>query len=678
MLLVVSASQHFVAVKVPAPPPVQLPVSGPVWARAVQAREFVDFTARRGTGLPTTAYLLYDDKNLYVAFHNDQAGVAITAAQRLDNAGVGNDDHVAFLIDTAGNGTRTYQFRVNPLGVHDEASSENARYAPPWESAAHLDPNGDWDAILVIPLNDIRAGGGSVQQWRFNFERFIAGRNEDQTWAYEPAMQSITNVEYWPWLTGIHIHAGAARPKPQADAYVLGSAGSDRDIFQNGVGEFEQVQPRIAGLDVTYPFTNTLAFVGTLSPDFSNVDQDQTTIQPQEFQKVYVEYRPFFAQGAQYINAIPVIGAFGGNTMFYTPSIGIFNRGLKIEGTAGSNALGALNVVGPGLDDNAFGYAYTTPDESLTLSAQGVLANHTDIRDATTGYGLAWLNRHSGMGTQFAFSEENNNAGVQAHDFNIVEGLQNQHFIVAGYYRDTSPEYGPIDGYTATNDARGPALKLGYNGTGSEHSQILSYSLSVTSDRYLATNGTVQEADINAFYNLQLKDLLSFQGFFGPSELQVSPGTIEWFNRRQIGIGYRLGTPQPLFASYTWGPFSGYYVQQTSITDSRVFGQYVVSLEYDGNIERPGEGLPISNSQWLRRLALTRSFGHNASLGIGFRSINGTGGTAEPGSNLSLLYQQRFPSQDLLYLEYGTPSAPQTLDRFIVKYVFHAGGGTGT
>lgn len=666
----------FPAVKVASPP--SLTSITPQWQRGVAAREFVDFTNRRAARLSTQAYLLYDDKNLYVAFHCAQAGVPVTAAQRIDNAGVGSDDHVGFFVDTSGNGSRTYEFRVNPIGVHDESSSENARYAPQWQSYARVDPSGDYEAFLVIPLADIRAQGGKLQRWRLNFERFVAARNADQTWAYASTMQSIASAQYWPWLTEIELAAGATRPKPQADAYVLGSGGSQHDVFQNGIGQFQQMRPRVAGLDVTYPFTNTLAFVGTLNPDFSNVEEDQTTIQLQEFQKTYQEYRPFFAEGAQYINALPSIGVFGGNTMFYSPSIGVFDRGLKIEGTAGRNAIGALNVLGPGVNDNAAGYSYTTDNGELSLSAQSVLANHPDLRDQTAGVGVQRLNRHSGESTQLEFASEDSSLTGAAHDFNLSEGLQNQHFTAMTYYRDTSPDYSPADGYAAVSDARGPAFKLGYAGTGSVASPLLAYTFSVFGDRYLARDGTVREADTNAFYNVQFKNLFSVQGFFGPSELQTQPGVIEWFNRRQIELGYALGTPQPFDITYAWGPFAAGYVQQTQLSWQRVAGQYIFAFEYDGNVERRSAGGPIRNSQWLRRVALSRSFGRDASIGVALRGINGTGGFAEPGVNVSMLFQQRFANQDLLYLEYGTPAAAQTLHRVIFKYVFHAGGQTGT
>ena len=97
--------------------------------------------------------------------------------------------------------------------------------------------------------------------------------------------------------------SAAARPKPRADIYGLASIGEDRNLFQQANGTFLPMNVRAFGGDVSYPLTPTIRFVGTLNPDFSNVEIDQQTIVPQEFQRQLVEYRPFFSQGAAYINA---------------------------------------------------------------------------------------------------------------------------------------------------------------------------------------------------------------------------------------------------------------------------------------------------------------------------------------------------------------------------------------
>ena len=102
---------------------------------------------------------------------------------------------------------------------------------------------------------------------------------------------------------------------------------------------------RSFGGDVSYPITPTIRFVGTLNPDFSNVEIDQQTIVPQEFQRQLIEYRPFFAQGAAFINASsgprtptgPTSTAT--NLVFYSPSVGPFDSGAKMEGTFGNSEL---------------------------------------------------------------------------------------------------------------------------------------------------------------------------------------------------------------------------------------------------------------------------------------------------------------------------------------------------
>src|ERR1700681_4773377 len=55
---------------------------------------FADLTTRRAAPVGTTAYLLYDDRALYVAFHAAQAGIPIAASQTTNGVGFGTADFV--------------------------------------------------------------------------------------------------------------------------------------------------------------------------------------------------------------------------------------------------------------------------------------------------------------------------------------------------------------------------------------------------------------------------------------------------------------------------------------------------------------------------------------------------------------------------------------------------------
>lgn len=670
------------AVKAQAAPPIDASLASSAWHEALKAQAFEDFTTREPAKYETDAYFLYDDKNMYVAFHAAQNGTPITATQNVDNAGVLTDDHVSFSVDTSGNGSRVYSFKVTPKGVHDETSSENARYAPEWTSLAKITADGGYNVMMVIPLADIRAQSAPLQRWKINFVRFIAATNDEYTWAYEAPQTNVGDPTYWPTIDGVRIAGTATRPRPHADVYALASGGSDHRTFQNGIGNFEQTNPRTVGVDVTYPVTNTLAFVGTLNPDFSNVEQDQTSIAPQMFQRQYQEYRPFFAQGSQYINPMPSVNVNGiADTLFYTPAIGIFNRGLKLEGTAGQSAIGVLNVTGDGFNDSAFGYAYHNSAQTLSYGAEGIFANHSDQRDDSGGVFLTRSNAHSGEFTIAKELREQNSILGSSSYFFASEGIQSAQYFTAIDYRDVSPNFNPIDGYTSFNDIRGPRLIGQYNGVARKGSIIKSWNAGGLVDKFTDHAGQVREYDANASAGITFTNNLSVMFAAGPSALRFdeSPqGDLVPFSLRTLMLGYKDGSPKPVDASYSWGPFGGGYLQQMTFSTAQQFGLYGLSLEYDGTVEHASTSQAY-DTQWLRRVSLTRSFGRSASLAIGLRSVNGYGGFAMPGTNLAFSYHKRFANLDELYVDYGTPAAPgNTIHRFIVKYVFHAGGGSGT
>lgn len=713
----VSYTTQIAAVRAGNPPPLDASLSAPIWNTAIKATQFWNFTAREPAKLPTTALFLYDDKNLYVGFVANQRGVPITATQSTNDVGYGQDDAVTIAIDTSNDNSRIYSFSVTPAGVRYETSSESSRYQPPWQAVAKRTADG-YNAMLVIPLSDLRTQSASVQNWRVDFTRHIAATGDLYTWAYAAGTDAYCNnnqysqlvycdATKWPEITGIHAQlASASRPKPYADIYALSSSGSNRDIFQTTPGNLTSQKPRTLGVDFTYPFTSTMSLVGTLAPDFSNVEEDQTTISPQEFSRHYQEYRPFFAEGSGFIDSLPHINVNGvGNTIFYTPSIGIVNSGFKVEGTAGRNSIGALTATGPGYNDQAFGFSNARPDGSLQFSAEGVLAHHAGVLDDTLGVGGTWQNLHSGFEPLFFFEQERGTyVDTPGQATSLAVGAVSQHgsLLIGGLYRDMGPEFAPIDGYTPINDVRGPQILVQYNGTGSKNSSIKSYQAGVVVDRFVDRSGAAHQADVGGSTSVTFKNLLSFGVGGGASELRAytdpypvyAGGKTFPFNSISLSAGYKDGTPAPTDVSYSFGPFAMFcpgaqpqplmcdgvalpfanaYVHQMDISTTRRLGRaYGLTLEYGGTIAGGMPG-PL-DSQWLRRVALTRSFGQNGEFAIALRSINGTGGFATPGVNFAFSYHQRFRDQDNLYVEYGTPAAPYTLHRFIVKYVFHTGG----
>ena len=380
------------------------------WQKGLMGSDFFNVTTRGRTRLSTRSYVLFDAKNVYVRFDCDQKNVPVIALQSTNNVGFGTDDFVGVGIDTSGNGSQVYYFETTPAGVRYQAASENARYDPQWAASAHATADG-WEAILIIPLSTMRLHTGDKQYWRMNFVRGVAGTAEHYSWTWNglmadavgPAWPVFTDAQYWPSvLVAAPSKAAAVRAKPHAEVFGLLSAGGDRRLFQQANGAFLTEPNRVVGADVSVPLTNTINFVGTIDPDFSNVEIDQATIAPTEFARLLTEYRPFFTQGAPFLNPnLTQSGPAGtpNNVIFYSPTVGPFNSGQKLEGSFGYEAFGVMHFAGynevtnSDFSDIAYGYLHALPDQSLRIWSDGVLA-HDSVAgsDATAEIGASAMN----------------------------------------------------------------------------------------------------------------------------------------------------------------------------------------------------------------------------------------------------------------------------------------------
>lgn len=685
-----------------------------------------DITTVSRASYATTAYLLYDDRFLYVGFRAQQTETPILATQTTNDVGFGIDDFVGIGLDTSGGGSDVYYFETTPRGIRYEQANENVRFRPRWMSAAQVDPGGKgWSAVLIVPLSDLKIARSGVQPWRVQFVRQVAALGEHYVWSYSGIMSdspsgswpTFTDSRFFASTTGVKLAIALKHGHGRADVYGLVSAGSDRDLFEQANGEFLPMPIRNYGIDVSYPITPTISFVGTANPDFSNVEIDQQTIAPQEFRRQLIEYRPFFAQGANFINASsgsrdpagPVSTA--PNLVFYSPDIGPFDWGAKAEGVYGLQSFGALafrgfdETTGNTFADEAYGYQHALPDGSFMYWNDGVLAHHSLAGDDTTiETGAQFRNYNSGL-VFFADQAFEDGSWVPQGHADLTQLFVSEHEsfynILAGYL-GVSPNYNPIDGYTSNSDIRGPQGFLSFNGA---TPGVKNWTFFLDADRFLDDSGAVHQADTQIFLNAVFKNGFSLDGVgevdgqlrsygipagpdcTGPIVAQSTftgypcyrDGVTSPYLLTQIPLGYDDGTPAPIDADYSWGPYGDNYVHLFTLGTTRPITRTMsIGLAYDGTYERAtSDG--VLDSQWLRSISLGVNLSPESSFTVALRDINGYGGFAtQIGNNLAVSYHQLFGNGSEIYLNYGSPAAGYTINRLIVKYVFHAGADTGT
>jgi len=493
------------------------------------------------------------------------------------------------------------------------------------------------------------------------------------------------DLRFWASATGISLRTTvAARPKPRLELFGLSSSGADRNDYQQADGSFQAQRTRSLGADASIPITPTINFVGTVNPDFSNVEVDQQTIAPQEFARQLAEYRPFFAQGSQFIEANPAgytnLNA-PANKVFYSPSVGPFDSGAKIEGAYGFQSLGVLTfrgfnqLTGDTFDDQAFGYRHSVPDQTFQYWADGVLAHHSIAgSDETYEAGARARNLRAGLELRVNEAFEHGSTGG-GYSMNALGTVRKPNYQVVLQYADVSPNYHLLDGFTTISDVRGLSGYLNLDGS---TPTLKSWALFFQGDRLVDRSGAAHQVDTNVFLNAVFKNGFAINGL-GPStsELRVN-GTVVPFNLFSLPFGYGDGTPRPIDVSAAWGNFGGNWLHEYTAQTSRPLNsKYTLGLEYDGTYERSLTN-GLLDSQWLRRLSLGFNVSSAANATLSLRSVSGRGGfSPQPGFNLAAALHVRMKDGDL-YVNFGSPSALTTLDRTIIKYVLRIGGDAGT
>jgi len=647
-------------------------LASPIWQKSLHISSFSNFTTHQPVTDSTDAYLVFGPQAVYCAFVSQQE-TPITATQKENGVGLGLDDYVSLMFDTSGNGTNQYFFETSPRGVRYQAASESNRYDPPWSAKAAIHDR-TWLGEIVVPYRFLR---GVSSSWRINVVRYVAKTQVLYTYAFDTKMTSPYDATFWPMLRNPP-RLEAAKRSPTAEIYGLADIGRDRHIFEGAAGQFSSNTIRNYGADLKIPITTGINLDATLNPDFSNVESDQQTISPQEFAYQYAEYRPFFTQGA---NMLP------SSEVFYSPSIGIFDHGEKIEGMLGRFGIGVLDVGTFGSSNQAYNLAYNSSDQELSLSIAAATSHRLTGSDNVTELNVSNLNTTSRLQSGVSVAAEDGSFTKddgQATRSVIYTGVSRANYSLSAAYFDIGPEYDPLNAYVAQPDIRGPIVSGSLTSTTNARAAVRQYSVSAYADRYVDESGAAREVDTGDTVGVTFKNLLNLSIGQNLSSLRTyavayptyQGGVTYPYDQTTLAASFRSGTPNTESISFSRGPYATYFLQQLDTSLTHAIARNV-SAEFDYDTVDERFDLEAANGQTLRRLTLLDAISADQSLGIAYRTINGTGGFASPGHNLALSYHRQFGNGSTLFVEYGSPAAASTLQRTIVKYVLLVGPGAG-
>jgi len=297
-----------------------------VWDMAETGWGFQEHDPDRGqpASVPTTFKVAYDDDAIYFAvacWENDVADIQSYLGRRDE---IEASDIVSIYIDPYHDRTTSYNFRVNPSGVQQDAyifdnGNRDRDWNAVWESEVSRDEKG-WYVEVRIPFSAIRFKPSDDMTWGMQVYRWLHGRGEDTGWVLWDR-NSSGFVSRWGLLTDLR---GVDNPrKLEVLPYV-----STKHIDPAIEGEEDQWQnSQTFGADFKYGVTSNLTLNATFQPDFGQVEADPATLNLSPIETFFQEKRPFFTEGARFFQHPEF-------NLFYSRRIGTGDPNSRIRGAA--------------------------------------------------------------------------------------------------------------------------------------------------------------------------------------------------------------------------------------------------------------------------------------------------------------------------------------------------------
>jgi hypothetical protein len=332
------------------PPVIDGKLDDEIWKRARVLKDF--YQTEPGDNIapsqPTEAFIGYDAKFLYIAFHayDEPSKIRANVAKR---DAIFDDDYVGFFLDTFNDQRRAFEMDFNPLGIQADAiftenNGEDFSFDLVMESKGMITSDG-YTVEVAIPFKSLRYEAGKGKLWGAHFFRRIKRfNNEFNSWMPTSrdvqgylvqagkltGLENISTERTMEIVPSITLSETGKRVRgfpPPADVRATSAAVPDRLL--NKPVEFD------FGVTTKFGLTPTVTLDFAYNPDFAQVEADQTVVTAnQRFPIFFQEKRPFFLEGKEIFDTA--------STVVHTRAIVDPDYAVKLTGKRGRNTFGLI------------------------------------------------------------------------------------------------------------------------------------------------------------------------------------------------------------------------------------------------------------------------------------------------------------------------------------------------
>jgi hypothetical protein len=392
------------------------------WKSAAVFKDFYQTYPGNNTApsKPTEAYMMYDEKHLYIAFRcwDEKDKIRATVAKRDDVFG---EDNVRVWLDTYNDQRRAYVLGWNPLGIQADGiftEGQGADFSVDivMESKGVIEDWG-WSVEVKIPFKSLRYTAGKGKLWGFNVARNIDRFNDEfNQWLPDDrdisgflvkhgkitGLDEIKTERTLEIVPSITLSETGIRKRTVPTA-VLRANGYHPVFNPSGVqdpGRFvnDPIKYDI-GVNVKYTITPNITLDAAINPDFAEIEADAPVVTAnQRFPIFFTEKRPFFLEGKEIFES-PL-------SPFYSRTIVDPDFAAKVTGKTGKNSFGFLiasdNAPGNYSEDERTDIRICQQDRANNPSA-GIRCPAEDFVDKNAFFGVVRVKRDFGANNNVGF-----------------------------------------------------------------------------------------------------------------------------------------------------------------------------------------------------------------------------------------------------------------------------------
>lgn len=577
-------------------------------------------------------WITYDSKFIYFAAQLDSDDPkSIKATEYRQNVRLNSDDSVFLLLEPFGTTTQGNVFGMNPKGATDVRIAGGRAAKREWlgdfTSQGRITDKG-WEVEARIPWGIMRLPSPGLRDVRLQVIRYNPTSQRETEWKY--LNKQMANIPFWK---GVDLPASGNERSIKLLPYVYGGV-SRRDHIAN------------AGLDLKTSLTDQIDLVGTVNPDFRNVENQVLSVDFSYFERLAGESRPFFLEGINYF------GTSRDSPLFASQRIQKFDAGIKSFGQISDKTRFAmLDTIDFG-KENAFvgNVRHQFDDRTGATVAVSSLANKNGADNTATYLGMDTMLKN-GLGFFGQHQMSNDAASGRGHRINTGLFYNANGYDAYLEYLEVSSRYNPRLGFVRERNVRGYAGGVEFIKPITK-GPLIEYGYGLNVGDFYRFDGKQQRRSIEFNGSLTFKDGTDFD-FGGSFEKVAGKDDRLWFFslERPRGDAYRRWQ-----ADYVTGHVAG-----------RKYDSYGIQASY-----RPVNQLQLSlRGQEVRHFNRSTQLilGANYDLGRDM-SISGRMVRTGPDTNAYLALRKSGNRGAEYYIIFGDPNARRFEASLVIKAVF--------